>query len=396
MKRRNNRIVLFGSVAAIVLVVAATAIILGRSGDEAPPAAVSAEAPAAGGEAAEAHAGEDVVALDAARIQALDIELHTALAGGLGAEIVVAATVAATSQGQAGVAARADGAVTRINKRLGDHVAAGEVLAVLESREASTIAAERSTAAARATAARAAFVREQRLFDARITARQDLEAAQAALAEAEAEVRRATAAGQAARVTGDGRSIAVASPISGRVTAAPAVLGSFVTAGTELFRVMDPQRIQIEAAAPVAEAARIRPGDGAEIETAGGVYGARVRAIAPSADLASRALTVILDPTGGVGVLQPGQALRVRIRPSAGGEASTDISVPEEAVQSLEGRDVVFLRTPEGFKAQPVTTGQRGGGRVEVISGLSPNQVIAARNAFLLKAELSKGEGEEH
>ncbi|NWP24153.1 efflux RND transporter periplasmic adaptor subunit, partial [Escherichia coli] len=84
---------------------------------------------------------------------------------------------------------------------------------------------------------RQALAREQRLFDAQITARQDLEAAQTVLAEAEAEARRTSSAAAAARVSGDGRSTGVVSPISGRVTVSNATLGAFVSAGTELFRV---------------------------------------------------------------------------------------------------------------------------------------------------------------
>jgi len=69
--------------------------------------------------------------------------------------------------------------------------------------------------------------------------------------------------------------------------------------------------------------------------------------------------------------------------------------VPEEAVQSLNARDVVFIRIPQGFRAQPVTTGQRSAGRIEIVAGLSAGQTIATKNAFLLKAELGKGAGEE-
>ena len=94
------------------------------------------------------------------------------------------------------------------------------------------------------------------------------------------------------------------------------------------------------------------------------------------------------------GRLQPGLALRVRLFPSRGG-VSAAIVVPEEAVQSLNGRDMVFVRTPKGFKATPVTTGQRSAGRIEIVSGLGAGQTIATKNAFLLKAELGKGAGEE-
>ena len=38
--------------------------------------------------------------------------------------------------------------------------------------------------------------------------------------------------------------------------------------------------------------------------------------------------------------------------------------------------------------------GRRAGGRIEILNGLSGDERVAATNAFLLKAELAKGEAE--
>src|SRR3546814_14405441 len=75
----------------------------------------------------------------------------------------------------------------------------------------------------------------------------------------------------------------------------------------------------------------------------------------------------------------------VRLLPSRG-EASNAIVIPDEALQTLEGRDVVLVRTKQGFRARNVTLGQRTAGRVEISSGLKPGDMIATKNAFLLKA----------
>ncbi len=132
-------------------------------------------------------------------------------------EILAQATVTAPPDGQALLTARADGAVARINKRLGDPVGAGETIALLESREAAQFVAERNAAAARERASHAAWQREERLFRERVTAREALEAARAEHDGTEVELRRAETALQAAGVTG-GRYLAVRSPISGRIT----------------------------------------------------------------------------------------------------------------------------------------------------------------------------------
>ena len=60
-------------------------------------------------------------------------------------------------------------------------------------------------------------------------------------------------------------------------------------------------------------------------------------------------------------------------------------------MQSVENRTVVFVRTPTGFRAVPVTTGRRQGDQVVISSGLTGQERIATTNSFTLKAELGKG-----
>jgi cobalt-zinc-cadmium efflux system membrane fusion protein len=215
-----------------------------------------------------------------------------------------------------------------------------------------------------------------------------------ALAEAEAELRRTQAAVAAARVSDDGRHIAITSLIAGRITKAEARLGAYVTAGTELFRVADPRRIQIEAAVTAADARHIRTGDSAAIELPGGeTVAARVRSATPSLDVESRAATILLLPIAPATPLTPGQSVRVRITPREASPAA-GVVVPEAAVQSIAGRDSLFIRTRDGFQARPVTIGARGAGRVEIVGGLDAGTEIATTGAFLLKAELGKDEAE--
>src|SRR3546814_19583784 len=75
---------------------------------------------------------------------------------------------------------------------------------------------------ARAAQAKANYERERTLYEAKVTARADLEAARADYEAAAAQAAGASGAAEAAGVSG--RFISVRSPISGRVTAAPALL----------------------------------------------------------------------------------------------------------------------------------------------------------------------------
>lgn len=387
IRLRDNRSKLLAGGAGLALVAALGGVMIGKS--------MAPDAPAAAPAAPEAKqaAASDAVTMSAEQIAASGIAIETVGSGSILTEILAPATVTAPPEGQALVTARADGAIVRINKRVGDPVGAGETIALLESRQAASFMAERNSAAAKAIAARAAASREQRLFSAKVTARQDLEAAIAGARTAEAELQRAEAAVRTAGVVGNGRYLAVRSPIGGRMTKVDTQLGAYVLAGAELFNVANPRLIQINAAVPAPQAQSLQPGDPAKIELPlGGIADAIVRSISPSADPQTRSVAVVLQLTGTPGGLRQGQAVRARITPR--NSKMTGMILPEEAVQQVEGRDVVFVRTPNGFRAQSVSVGERSGGRVEILSGIQAGQQIATTNVFPLKAELAKGAGE--
>ncbi|EAQ29807.1 metal ion efflux membrane fusion protein family protein [Erythrobacter sp. NAP1] len=336
---------------------------------------------------------EGVLLIDAKQIAASSIEIE-AVQFGAATELVFPATVAAAPNASARIDARASGVVRSVNKMLGDYVRQGEAIARIESADAAGLAAQVATARARVNELSALYDREKRLFEANVTARQDLEAAQANLQVARSELSRAQAASAAAGVSGDGRSLAVTSPISGQITSAPIVLGSYVSAGEEMFQIVNASGLQVQVALPASDAARIRPGDEATLEFGEErEIGGRVRSITPALDPESRSATAVISLAGAVPGLQPGAFLQARIRPSGETDA-TLISVPESAVQMVEGREVVFVRTRTGFRAMPVVTGSRSGGRIVIESGLQNGQRIATENAFLLKAELGKEEAE--
>lgn len=372
---------------AAIGLVAAAALGFGaaRLTAPAPPEPAAAETPAT---------SIDAVAIDDAGIRTSGIVVAPAASGELDAAIPASATVEATPDAEAVLTARAAGTVTRILKRIGDPVRAGETVALVESRDASAIAADRSAASARVTLASRQLARERSLLAQGVSPRADYETAQANLAVAQADARRAAAAAGAARVAGDGRSVAVITPIGGRITAAPANLGQYIAAETELFRVADPRRLQITASLPPADASRVRAGDRVELTTSDGLtIEGRIRSATGVVDPETRAATVIVTPTAGGSTLVPGQFVQARVFAS-GGATHDGVMVPQDAVQTIGSRTVVFVRTRGGFKAQTVQVGSRSGGLVAIVSGLTAGTSIATANAFLLKAELGKESAE--
>ena len=77
--------------------------------------------------------------------------------------------------------------------------------------------------------------------------------------------------------------------------------------------------------------------------------------------------------------------------------------VPTSAVQTLEGKQVVFVETQltEGaaFQRRVVVLGARDGDVAEVADGLKPGERVVVANAYLLKSEFERakiGGGHAH
>ena len=137
----------------------------------------------------------------------------------------------------------------------GSNVGAGAGLAVIRSAEGAAVRAESVAAGAEAEAARAALAREERLFKAGVTARQDFEAARAASARASAEAVSARAKVAAAGGPGVSGETFVRSPIAGIVTGLQVAPGGFVSQGGAVAEVANPAQVEVVFNAPAEAAA---------------------------------------------------------------------------------------------------------------------------------------------
>lgn len=89
--------------------------------------------------------------------------------------------------------------------------------------------------------------------------------------------------------------------------------------------------------------------------------------------------------------LRPGMFVRARLTAPAGtGEV---LAVPREAVQEMDGRQVVFRALGDGrFRPVPVTLGEAFDGTVEIADGLAAGDEIVTAGAFTLKGQALRGE----
>ena len=348
----------------------------------------------AAAEGAEHAEEEGVVELTQQQIGAAGIVLARVIRSG-GGSLTLPATVEGDPQGTQVVSAAIGGRVVSLTRNLGQTVGRGQTLAVIESREAATLNAEIEASRARLGLAESNLRREQRLFDQRVTAEQDLIAARTAAAEARIALRLAQQQVSAAGAGGGALNrIAIVAPLSGQIVARTATLGQTVAADAELFRVANLSRVSVTVSLSPADASKVRPGSEIEIVAGDRKSAARIDFVSPILDETTRLASVIAVIDNRAGQWRVGEPVTASIRLSNAGAAAGTVLVPGSAVQTVEGKPTVFVRTAQGFKATPVILGPPSGDNVVVTSGLKGDEQIAAAGSFTLKAELGKGEAE--
>jgi cobalt-zinc-cadmium efflux system membrane fusion protein len=363
---------------------------LASCGTPAGPGDESGEDKHAADESADHAADANSATLSAQQIADAGIEVTRPTIGGVAGAIEIPATIEGDPQGVQVVSASIGGRLVALTRNLGQSVGRGDTLAIIESREAAPLKAEIEAARARAALAQSNLRREQRLFAERVSPEQDLVTARTAATEANIALRLAQ---QQLSATGGGggalNRITVHSPIAGQVIARSATLGQQVPADAELFRVANLSNVSITTSLVPADAGRVHPGVRVEVVAGGRRQEARVTFVSPVLDETTRLVPVIATLDNSKGEWRIGETVTASILVPASGDRT--VAVPSAAVQMIDDKPFVFVRTPTGFRATPVTLGRTNGGSVTVASGLTGNERIASTNSFTLKAELGKG-----
>jgi membrane fusion protein, copper/silver efflux system len=182
-------------------------------------------------------------------------------------------------------------------------------------------------------------------------------------------------------------SIAVASPASGFVIEKDVVEGAAIEAGMRLFRIAALNKVWVEAELYEADLARVRPGDVAKVSLdylPGRTYDAKVAYVYPSVDPTARTGRVRFELANKELELRPGMFASVELA----GASEPRLQVPAGAVVYTGPRRLVFVDLGEGrLRPQEIRVGQEVNGKYEVLSGLSPGDVVATSGVFLIAAE---------
>jgi membrane fusion protein, heavy metal efflux system len=356
---------------------------------------------------AQEHQG--LVKLSAADIEGAGIELAAVQSGMIARRIIVPGTIRAPGDRIAHVAVRLSGIVAELRKNVGDPVAAGEILAILESREVANAKSEYLAARVTNELQQEMLNRDTALSERKVIADQQLlrsrnVAANAKIANDIARQKLFALGLTEKEIAGlqnvpdaSLRRQEIRSPIAGRVLERKAELGVVVgrdNLETELFVVADLDRTWAELAVSPEEVALVRVDQIVSVSARGIKDKAegKVIYVSPIVDRNTHKVHVVAEINNKDGIWRPGFFVSAAI---VFEKRSVSMSLPVGAVQTMEGRPVAFVRTAEGFQKRQVVLGQSDDRATQVVSGLRPDETIAVSNTFLLKAEMLKGAGEE-
>ena len=346
-----------------------------------------------------------VIRMDEERIALAKIEQAKAGPATMATRLSVPAVIAPDADRVAHVSVKLSGTIAELRKNIGDEVEKGQVLGALESREVADAKSEYMAArlshdlqqdlAARDKTAwdSSKAIPEQQYIRSRNAAAQTamrLDIARQKLLALGVDEGEIAAIPQAPE--GTLRLQNVRAPISGRVVERKVELGTAVgrdNLETELFVIVDLSRVWVEMMVNSSDLPSVREGQSVAVSIRGGsgVGTGKVIVVSPLLDKETRAARVVAALDNPDRLWRPGSFVTAAIAVQS---RQVPVTVPATAVQTVDGRKVVFVRTSDGFEKRDVALGRRDDGMVEVTSGLAAGETIAASNTFPLKAELSK------
>jgi len=384
--------------------------------DHGKPSAGKADGQARGEhEHSESEGEEGHIKMSAEQVENQDIKVAKAEGGTISRHILAPGTITPDTDRIARVPVRVVGTVSEMRKRLGDDVRKGDVVAVLDSREVADAKSEYLTAMVQSDLQKINFERQQKLLASAAASQAAYDNAKAVFQENQlrvdlarqklsalglnaAEVAAAQKRDEATPNASTLRQYELRSPLAGRIVERKVDVGTAVGKEgdpADVYTVADLSTVWIELSVPTSELAKVK--EGAEVtvtpDQGDGERKARGKVIFVSQLLNAdtRAARVVVALPNKDMSWRPGTYVTAEVDVSRDDVA---VRVPKAAVQTVEGKSVVFVRTPEGFEKREVELGRSDDDAVEVASGLKAGDELAVGNTFLLKAELGKSEAD--
>jgi multidrug efflux pump subunit AcrA (membrane-fusion protein) len=117
-------------------------------------------------------------------------------------------------------------------------------------------------------------------------------------------------------------------------------------------------------------------------------YAGRITNLGQEFDKETRLLEVRIELNNPNNRLKPEMLANAEIPIGA---AKAIVTVPSDAVQQVNGQDVVFVKTSaDHFSTHLVRTGETAAGRTPILEGLNAGDMVVVHGSYVLKSKLLK------
>jgi len=283
-----------------------------------------------------------------------------------------------------GVTVSADlpGTAERIYFDSGRAVRAGDVLAILDTRQEK---AQLATIEARRELAQLTFTRVQELLKEKVISKAEFDRATAELQQTEAQLGEVKAAIE--RKT-------IRAPFSGVLGLRQVNLGQYLAGGDPLVTLQTLNPIYVNFGVPQQTAGQIPVGRVVKVTTAdvsGAEWKGRVTALDSMVDEATRNIQVQATLPNPDGQLRPGMFMQAEV---ALGPSQSVVVLPASAINYAPYGDSVFVvadlkgedgNTYRGVRQQLVKLGPARGDQVAILTGVKPGEEVVTSGLFKLR-----------
>ena len=184
------------------------------------------------------------------------------------------------------------------------------------------------------------------------------------------------------------RTVALRASRNGVVLERNAVAGMRFAAGDTLLRIADLDSVWLVANVSAQDMAEVRLGQPATLSIdgfPGESFSGHVGFIYPTLDEVSRTTRVRIELPNASLRLRPGMYGRAVLQAT---QHEAVVTVPDSALIDSGLRQLVLVEHATGeFEPRPVVAGRRGGGLVEILSGLHDGERVVVRANFLIDSE---------
>ena len=350
------------------------------------------------GEKKDEHAEGKELTLTTEEAERAGIKVEEIKPQPLGDTIVVTATIQPDQERLANVAPRIEGRITSVPAKLGDAVAAGQALAILDSVAVGEAHAAWIQAQSELRTSEVDFKRAKALNADEIISRKDYLRAQSDRNKADAALRAATdrlrLLGGAPNANGvNVSSFPVIAPFAGTVIERKATLGELASPSESLFSIADLSRVWIQADLPEAALAKVQVGAMAKVLVSAypsETFEGQVGYIGAVLSKDTRTVAARIEVENTERRLKPGMYAVATIE--VAGEKREAITLPDSAIVLMDGQPTVFVLEQGAYEMRLVEPGERLGKRTVLKSGISPGEQVVTAGAYVLKARKLKSQ----